>query len=88
MSKYLVPRKINEVVKEANLEIDERRKGLKSKGIKTRWESLNALMGGGFQKGFNCAQAILSASLTGPFMLADSNALRKICARIVFLLGL
>lgn len=62
MSEFLKGRSISEVIVEANKEVDDRRKGLTSKGIKTRWEALNGYMGGGFQKGFNYLIAGLSGS--------------------------
>ena len=62
MSQFLKGRSIKEVVEEANKEVEDRRKGLKSKGIKTRWNNLNSYMGGGFQKGFNYLIAGLSGS--------------------------
>jgi replicative DNA helicase len=53
---------ITDVVDSSLQELEERKAGLKSKGLLTRWENLNSLMGGGFQKGFNYLIAGLSGS--------------------------
>lgn len=62
MSEVFKPISISDVVDNSIQEIEDRKNGVASKGLKTRWESINKLMGGGFQKGFNYLIAGLSGS--------------------------
>ena len=53
---------IEEACAEAIEEIRARKVGDKSLGLKTRWDKLNQVMGGGFQWGMNYLIAGLSGS--------------------------
>lgn len=53
---------ISDVVDKSIKEIEDRKKGLVSGGLKSRWNEINKLIGGGFQEGFNYLIAGLSGS--------------------------
>lgn len=55
-------RHIKEVIDESLTEIDERRLGLKSRGLKTGWKLLDKEIGGGIQERYNYLLASLSGS--------------------------
>jgi replicative DNA helicase len=62
MSEKFIPVSIADVVDNSLKEIEDRKNGLTSKGLKTKWSGINTLLGGGFQKGFNYLIAGLSGS--------------------------
>lgn len=62
MSEVFKPISISDVVDNSLKEIEDRKNGVASKGLKTRWVNINKLIGGGFQKGFNYLIAGLSGS--------------------------
>jgi replicative DNA helicase len=53
---------ISDIVDKSIKEIEDRKLGLVTNGLKSRWTGINKLIGGGFQKGFNYLIAGLSGS--------------------------
>lgn len=62
MSEKFIPIAIEDVVDKSIKELEDRKNGLKSSGLKSRWGGINQLIGGGFQEGFNYLIAGLSGS--------------------------